>query len=318
MSSCDDLNTARKKLESALGENTKQYFQLMKLWFQLKSTKEEFDAESRKLMTPEQIHLHNEFLLCLFTKCQSLAAFPSSSTKTSHSSPLRDSKVNRRTKVKRKNRSDKGNFEPAELSDYITPLNALPSHANEEPLRYSAQELFLPDLSLIFGRMLLSAWEQGMDGAEETAAELIVVAVQYFLKNVLMSILSRKKGYKLRENRFMYSLGAAVPNPWLRNTVNIADDLFTRGMSEPNEEEEKSQPHAQTLSLDEIEQRAAYEIACSNTIKTTRYPVNAYQVLETLQVNRNVIPSHSVYSLNTERVIAMLNHPTDEEIETIT
>ena len=35
----------------------------------------------------------------------------------------------------------------------------------------------------------------------------------------------------------------------------------------------------------------------------------------TCKVHRNVVPSHTVYSVNTERVISALNHPTNEEIE---
>lgn len=73
-------------------------------------------------------------------------------------------------------------MQPADIADYIQTPNALPPHAHEEPLRYSAQELFLPDVSLIFGRMMLSAWEIGLDGAEESAAELLVVAVQVWIK----------------------------------------------------------------------------------------------------------------------------------------
>lgn len=325
MSGCDDLNNARKKLEAALGESSKQYFQLMKLWFQLKSTKEEFDIESRKLMTAQQVHLHNEFLLCLFNKCQSLASFPSHSSvskissRTSYSpsrstsSTLKD-KTNKRAKVKRRNRSDKGSFEPADIADYIQTPNALPPHAHEEPLRYSAQELFLPDLSLIFGRMMLSAWEIGLDGAEESAAELLVVAVQHFLKNVLTAVLVRRKGYKVRESHFLYAVGLTVPNPWLCNTVNITDDVTMRFSTRLNDEEKMKSP-VQKLTLDEIEQRAAYEIACGDVGSTVQYPVTAYQVLEALQVHRNVIPSHTVYSVNTERVISTLNHPTNEETE---
>jgi transcriptional adapter 1 len=73
-------------------------------------------------------------------------------------------------------------LQPADIADYISPPNALPPHAHEEPLCYSAQEYFLPDLSLIFGRMMLSAWEVGLDGAEEPAAQLLVVAVQVIIK----------------------------------------------------------------------------------------------------------------------------------------
>ena len=79
-----------------------RYFERMKQWFKMKVTifqsstcfkytsyfmyqvdfslylvfqisKEEFDLESRKQLTKDQIHLHNQFLLCLFHKCQGLA-----------------------------------------------------------------------------------------------------------------------------------------------------------------------------------------------------------------------------------------------------
>ncbi|GFG29854.1 hypothetical protein Cfor_00784 [Coptotermes formosanus] len=84
--------------------------------------------------------------------------------------------------------------------------------------------------------------------------------------------------------------------------------------AEVNDEEKMKSP-VQKLTLDEIEQRAAYEIACGDVGRTIQYPVTAYEVLEALQVHRNVIPSHTVYSVNTERVISALNHPTNEEIE---
>jgi hypothetical protein len=41
----------------------------------------------------------------------------------------------------------------------------------------------------------------------------------------------------------------------------------------------------QKLTLDEIEQRAAYEIACGDVGRTIQYPVTAYEVLEALQVS---------------------------------
>jgi hypothetical protein len=43
------------------------------------------------------------------------------------------------------------------------------------------------------------------------------------------------------------------------------------------------------LSLDEIEQRAAYEIACGDVGGTIQYPVTAYEVLEALQVS-TIVP----------------------------
>ncbi|PSN33516.1 Transcriptional adapter 1 [Blattella germanica] len=277
----EELNNVRKKLEASLGDNVKPYFHLMKLWFQLKSTKAEFDAATRKLLSRDQIRLHNEFLMCLFNRCQNFAAINAPPPKTSHS----DNKVNRRAKVKRRNRSDKGNFEPADFADYIYIPSAVPSNAFEEPLRYSAQELFLPDISLILGRLMISAWELGLEGADENAAKFVVIAVQHFLKNVLMGILSRRKGYKLREGRVMYNLGSVVPNPWLRNTANMMVDNTSSCLSESEDEEEKLEeiPPPQKLTLDEIEQKAAYEIACSND-NVVHYPVTPFQMLEAIQV----------------------------------
>jgi hypothetical protein len=43
------------------------------------------------------------------------------------------------------------------------------------------------------------------------------------------------------------------------------------------------------LSLDEIEQRAAYEIACGDVGGSIQYPVTAYQILEALQVSAVVL-----------------------------
>ena len=75
MTATIELNSARRKLCSALGERQKDYFAYMKSWFRKRCTKEEFDVEARKLLTPENGHLHNEFLLAILNKCQTLASF---------------------------------------------------------------------------------------------------------------------------------------------------------------------------------------------------------------------------------------------------
>ncbi|XP_066998661.1 transcriptional adapter 1 [Anabrus simplex] len=317
MTGCEELNNIRKKLVESLGDKSAQYFQLMKLWFQMKSRKEEFDAESRKLMTEDQVHLHNTFLLCLFNKCHALSISHNSSRSQSsvgnRSSKSEDK--NKKTKFKRRNRSDKG-FEPVDVTEYLPKLNPLPPHALEEPQRYCVQEFFLPDSSLIFGRLLLSAWEWGLEGAEEAVGDYLVVAVQHLLKNVLTAILSRKNGYKVREGRFIYGMGTAIPNPWLRSTVR-ALNFNAKGSIGGDEEESESEENDEPLkkpTLEDVEQQAAYEIACSssNVVKTSLTP---YHVLEALQVHRNVIPANNVYSLFVQRVIDRLYHPSHEEIE---
>lgn len=67
------------------------------------------------------------------------------------------------------------------------------------------------------GRLSLGAWELGMAGAEESAAECIVIAVQYFIKNILTAVLIQRSGYKVKnKKKFIHSIGAPVANPWLR------------------------------------------------------------------------------------------------------
>lgn len=69
-------------------------------------------------------------------------------------------------------------FQLADPVNYLPQLESPPQHLQHEPQRYCAQELFLPDHSLILGRLMLTSWEMGMEGAESSAADLLVLAVQ--------------------------------------------------------------------------------------------------------------------------------------------
>jgi len=57
---------------------------------------------------------------------------------------------------------------------------------------------------------------------------IFVICIQHFLKNVLTAILIRRKGYKVREGRFLYAVGLTVPNPWLCNTAHVVGDVTMR------------------------------------------------------------------------------------------
>lgn len=66
-------------------------------------------------MTDEQIHLHNEFLLCLFNKVRGLATATPSRPVKSNSTPIHTDKdktlKEKRLKLKRKYKTDRSNFE---------------------------------------------------------------------------------------------------------------------------------------------------------------------------------------------------------------
>ena len=70
MTATIELNSARKKLISALGAESvqKEYFYHMKQWFRKRIAKETFDMEARKLLSLNNTHLHNEFLLAILNK----------------------------------------------------------------------------------------------------------------------------------------------------------------------------------------------------------------------------------------------------------
>ena len=67
-----ELSSTRQKLFEVLGDSQSVYLDHMKNWFRKKSNKEEFDAAARKLLSPECVHLHNQFLLAILNKCQTL------------------------------------------------------------------------------------------------------------------------------------------------------------------------------------------------------------------------------------------------------
>ena len=52
---------------------------------------------------------------------------------------------------------------------------------------------------LIHGRLMVSAWEEGMEGAEDQAVSLTLVAVQHFLKNIITAALTSRNPWRTRE-----------------------------------------------------------------------------------------------------------------------
>ena len=188
MTATIELNSSRKKLQTALGDNSKVYFGHLRNWFRKRCTKEDFDIEAKKLLSGDDSHLHNEFLLAILNKCQTLANFtlmtsptqklpnvmsPSSSSIGSPSNTLIINRPNQdidggRLKigtVKRRNKSNRPTFDqrfqPA--SPNIPDVDEFEIHdPDERSLLFSYKEPTLPDSSLISGRLLIAAWDEGL------------------------------------------------------------------------------------------------------------------------------------------------------------
>ncbi|XP_012270832.1 transcriptional adapter 1-like isoform X2 [Orussus abietinus] len=305
MTTSKDLNVARKSLIASLGENAKAYFEKMKLWFQMKTTKEEFDCEARNMMTEDQVHLHNEFLLCLFNKVRGLAVVSTTrNTKLNschgfhdkdrilgniHSHHDKDKILKeKRLRLKRRYKTDKSNFEPADM--YVEVLGQVSSPVGDEPIganRSSAQELVLPDRTFVLARLMLAAWENNMDGAEESTAHIVIAATQLFLKNVLTAILTRRKGYSVTEGTFIHNIGEPVPCSWKRNTAYIPQ------MSNYNAPIRIADPDGQVPSIkrnvEEAEQVTAFTMACSTqTVLPSPHPVSVSDLQHTLKIYKNL------------------------------
>lgn len=211
----DKLLLAKNRLCVALGDtSTKAYMANLKMWFRKIWTKEQFDLECRKLLTPEQKHLHNEFFIAILNKItwpmlsQNGASNSIVETKaiTNNSVPTKsnstggtgtaggggNSSSSSAKKRKRNSRttSERAVFEPIELYDYLPEDNielGPPSTPLPQP-RFAAQELFLPDTGLILGRLLVAGWENGLASADENACELLVIAVQVLTIHMTYSI----------------------------------------------------------------------------------------------------------------------------------
>ncbi|OWR46404.1 hypothetical protein KGM_205158 [Danaus plexippus plexippus] len=300
--SSDSLNIARRKLNEVLGDKNTKYFNHMKQWFRMKLTKEEFDSEARVLLSPDQVHFHNEFLLALLNKVEGLAETSISIAQeraVSHNRNTRRHKRNSRT-------SEKSTFESADLLEYLPPSS--PPGAGSDGVKYATQEIFLPDHALVVGRFMLAAWELGLEGADDEAADLIVAAVQNFLKNIISAVVTQRKGYKRRYKNFIYDIGGDMPNMWLRNTNNLYDPQ-TDGRVNLDDSLDALGPRCPP-TIDEVEQHAAYEIACSvPNVDVNDDKLTIEDFYETLLTNKNVIACHSIYAINMERLAVMLNHP---------
>ncbi|XP_036318529.1 transcriptional adapter 1-like [Rhagoletis pomonella] len=317
----DKVIVAKSALMAALGDNVSKYLANMKLWFRYKWSKEEFDSESRKFLTPEKMHLHNQFLLAILNKIdafhtpeQSPGLFAThNNSGTPSSAPgtgSGGSGSGRSRKRKRSSRtnSDRVTFEPYDFLDFIVEDNlecirpTAGTDANVQILptqRYCVQELFLPDAGFVLGRFLIGAWEVGLTNVEDNVAEYVAMAVQVLLKNLVSAIIMNRKHYKVTgDGSFYYDVGAPLKDPSLRNTVTRQkiDDgplELDKEITSPNFLRRSNEDGIFLSACEEVEPQ-------KRELITLRDAQRAFN-------DHNLIASHSVYAINMERLTQMLH-----------
>uniref|UniRef100_A0A8C4J270 Transcriptional adapter 1 n=1 Tax=Dromaius novaehollandiae TaxID=8790 RepID=A0A8C4J270_DRONO len=285
-----ELEAAKKSLSEALGENVKQYWANLKLWFKQKISKEEFDLEARRLLTQDNVHSHNDFLLAILTRCQILVSAPegAGSLPWPGGSATKPGKPKGKKKISSVRQKFDHRFQPQ------NPLSGAQQFVAKDPqedddLKLCSHTMMLPTRGQLEGRMIVTAYEHGLDNVTEEAVTAVVYAVENHLKDILTSVISRRKAYRMRDGHFKYAFGSNVnPQPYLKNSVVAYNNLIECPPTcvAPS----AGQSLAPQPPPDDAEQQAALLLACSgDTLPASLPPVNMYDLFEALQVTIHIM-----------------------------
>ena len=206
----------------------------MRKWFSGKVTKQEFDREAREIVTDNygdfksllnfqfnnfyqqnavnyKVHLHNEFLLCIITKCNTFSSVVTeAATKpldTSYHSSLAAAKSSQRPKKKFKSESNQGTkssssyylrFVPVDSINHAPSIRTASYEAASSidtnfSLEFCARERSLPYFKMIHGRLLLGAIDFNLQHVDIKAVFLVAEATIWMLKNILSKLSSRSE-----------------------------------------------------------------------------------------------------------------------------
>ncbi|KAI1289525.1 Transcriptional adapter 1 [Halotydeus destructor] len=312
----NDLTTAKKELFDSLGDLFKSYLNLMKLWFKGTLTKEGFDLEATKFMKPDQIKLHNKFLLSLFLKCHSLSGAVKKDDAKADVKPKSIKPKAKKFKATKIGYDQK--FIPMNHADFVgsqaKPITNPEFQSKIVNVSFAPNEGSLPDHFNAHLRIFVSTWETGLDGVTDEAVRLVNLSIRSFVKNVLTSVLSYKSSCQTKDSgRFKYGIGSEAINPYLKNSLQDKYDATeTTTFSTDNGDLEADL----CPTVDIAEQQAMFRVACSSqrTLENmTLEPVSLWHLYHALKFYKNCIPSHTVYATSMERITTLLCHDGDLE-----
>ena len=301
-----DLPEAREQLLDVLGDLSSKYWTTLSLWYKKKITKEEFDIQVKQLLGEGNISVHNRFLYALLSKCQEMCLNSGTPSKNVSRSSASSIASQRNAEQLRKH------VRPAKVSfeQRFQPYNVLQEAecvgkvvlTDDSEVSVCSYEFNLPDVQAMNGRLFLAAWDAGLESVEDTgsnAAKLVISAVKYHLKDILTACCSRKGGFRLRDGHFKYGLDTSYAKPNIWNSLDSYSShsiLLHKGRTE------------------QIKADAAVTVA-SSCPPSRPASISLYELREVLQVHCRVIPSHTVYAANMERILSRLWHPSHDEIE---
>ena len=302
-----DLQEAREQLLDVLGDLSSKYWTTLSLWYKKKLSKEEFDIQIKQLLGEGNISVHNRFLYALLSKCQEMC-LNTTSTPSKNVSRLSGTSIASHRNIEQVRKHAR----PAKVSfeQRFQPYNALDRAesvgkvvlTDDSEISLCSYEFTLPDVQAMNGRLFLAAWDAGLESVEDigsNAAKLVISAVKHHIKDILTACCSRKGGFRLRDGHVKYGLDTSYVKPNIWNSL----DSYS--------------PHSVLVYQGRTEQTeadAAITVASSNP-PLTQASISMYELREVLQVHCRIIPSHTVYAANMERILSHLWHPSHDEIE---
>lgn len=223
MSGMLSLTQSKNDLLQTMSESDQvKYFKLMQLWFQHKINKSMYDKEITKLLNKTQNELHKRFILIFlhthvkYSKQKYLnhdfnllPVKQECASSVNNSNPTEQlGHIDKKMKLSNEREYQ---FEPVDVYNYLPPVNV---DYDEESLLNANKDNYL------MGLLQVISWQQGIqDGApNKEVGILIQYGINVFIKNVLTTILTQKKTFKLRGNNFICDIGKHVPNPWLKSS----------------------------------------------------------------------------------------------------
>nr|CAD7265206.1 unnamed protein product [Timema shepardi]CAD7573348.1 unnamed protein product [Timema californicum] len=69
--------------------------------------------------------------------------------------------------------------------------------------------------------------------------------------------------------------------------------------------------------VEDYEHKALYELACGSVSYTVQRPICTWDLLETFTMNPELLPSHTVNSMNLARLLSRLHHNSYEDMDEI-
>lgn len=210
-----------------------KYFKLMQLWFQQKINKTTYDREIIKLLNKTQNELHKRFILIFlhkhvtFSKHKFMNFDSDQKFKLLETEPMETEVSNTTEQLGHVDKKMKVSherefyFEPADAYSFLPSVNA--DHDRDSLLSSNKD-------SYLMGLLQVIVWQQGLtNGApNKEVVPLVQYAVNYFIKNILTSIVTHKKTFKIRGNNFICDIGKHVPNPWLKSSHIYRTQQSTR------------------------------------------------------------------------------------------